>query len=170
MTKITRFAIVAALIALPAAAQAQVGTQITGSISASADISTVFAFGTVADLKFGTITPGNAATATGSIAISRNVGVTYTLPDAANTGKMTSSGGATLMPSYTCGIGSTNSAVVTAFSSCTPASGTASVGSSAAPTAKVDEFVVFVGALTATQTNTAPGSYTGVIRITATQN
>jgi hypothetical protein len=154
----------AALIALPTLAQAQ-----TGTINASADIATVFAFGTSSPLSFGSVTPGTAATGTGSIAFSRNVGVIWTLPDAATTGQLTGPGG-TISPTYTCGTGSTNSTIVSAFTSCNPATGTTAVLTVAAPAALVNEFVIFNGSLSAAQTNTVPGTYSGTIRITATQN
>jgi len=154
----------AAFLALPAMAQAQ-----TGTINASADIATVFAFGSSTPLSFGSVTPGTTATGTGSIAFSRNVGVIWTLPDAAATGQLTGPGG-TISPTYTCGTGSTASAIVSAFSSCTPATGTTAVLTVTAPTALVNEFVIFTGSLSTTQTNTVPGSYTGTIRITATPN
>lgn len=154
----------AALLALPTMAQAQ-----TGTINASADIATVFAFGTSSPLSFGSVTPGTTATGTGSIAFSRNVGVIWTLPDAATTGQLTGPGG-TISPTYTCGTGSTVSAIVTAFSSCTPATGTTAVLTVTAPAGLVNEFVIFSGSLSAAQTNTVPGTYSGTIRITATPN
>jgi hypothetical protein len=162
--KITLRALAAALLVLPALAQAQ-----TGTINASADIATVFAFGTSTPLSFGSVTPGTASTASGSIAFSRNVGVIWTLPDAATTGQLTGPGG-TISPTYTCGTGSTAATITSTFSSCTPATGTAAVLTVAAPTALVNEFVIFNGALSAAQTNTVPGTYAGTIRITATPN
>jgi hypothetical protein len=162
--KITLRALAAALLVLPALAQAQ-----TGTINASADIATVFAFGTSTPLSFGSVTPGTASTASGSIAFSRNVGVIWTLPDAATTGQLTGPGG-TISPTYTCGTGSTAATITSTFSSCTPATGTAAVLTVAAPTALVNEFVIFNGALSAVQTNTVPGTYAGTIRITATPN
>lgn len=154
----------AAFLALPTLAQAQ-----TGTITASADIATVFAFGASTPLTFGSITPGTTASGTGSIAFSRNVGVVWTLPDAATTGQLTGPGG-TISPTYTCGTGSTATTIVSAFTSCTPATGATAVLTVAAPTALVNEFVIFNGALSAVQTNTVPGTYTGTIRITATPN
>jgi hypothetical protein len=162
--KITLRALAAALLVLPALAQAQ-----TGTINASADIATVFAFGTSTPLSFGSVTPGTASTASGSIAFSRNVGVIWTLPDAATTGQLTGPGG-TISPTYSCGTGSTAATITSTFSSCTPATGTAAVLTVAAPTALVNEFVIFNGALSAVQTNTVPGTYAGTIRITATPN
>ena len=166
MTKFTRFALVAALLAAPAVSQAQ----ITGSIGASADIATVFAFSTVVPLNFGAITPGQSATGTGSILLSRNVGVIFTLPDAATTGQLKSPAGLTVQPTYSCGVGSTGAAIVTAFSSCAPLTGTTSVLTEAAPTTVTKEYVIFSGTLAATQTDIAPATYSGTIRITATQN
>lgn len=156
--------IAAALLALPTLAQAQ-----TGTINASADIATVFAFGASSPLSFGSVTPGTTAAASGSIAFSRNVGVIWTLPDAASTGQITGPGG-TISPTYTCGTGSTAATVTSTFSSCTPATGTTAVLTVAAPAALVNEFVIFNGSLSAAQTNTVPGTYTGTIRITATPN
>lgn len=154
----------AAFLALPTMAQAQ-----TGTITASADIATVFSFGTSTPLSFGTVTPGTTATGTGSIAFSRNVGVIWTLPDAATTGQLTGPGG-TINPTYVCGTGTTSTTITSSFSSCTPATGTTAVLTVAAPTALVNEFVIFSGSLSATQTNTVPGTYTGTIHITAAQN
>lgn len=154
----------AALVALPAVSQAQ-----TGTINASADIATVFTFGSSSPLSFGSVTPGTSASGSGSIAFSRNVGVIWTLPDAANTGQLTGPGG-TITPTYTCGTGSTATTIVSAFSSCTPATGTTAVLTVAAPAALVNEFVIFKGTLSAAQTNTVPGTYAGTIRITATPN
>ena len=74
------------MLALPSALSAQ---SITGSISASADIATVFSFGVPSPLNFGSITPGTAASASGYIPLSRNIGVIYSLPDGANTGLLT---------------------------------------------------------------------------------
>jgi len=153
-----------AFVALPCLAQAQ-----TGTINASADIATVFTFGASTPLTFGSVTPGTTATASGSIAFSRNVGVIWTLPDAATTGQLTGPGG-TISPTYTCGTGSTASTITSSFSSCSPATGTTAVLTVAAPTALVAEFVIFNGSLSAAQTNTVPGTYTGTIRITATPN
>lgn len=154
----------AVFIALPTMAQAQ-----TGTINATADIATVFAFGTSSPLSFGSVTPGTTATGSGSIAFSRNIGVIWTLPDAAATGQLVGPGG-TITPTYTCGTGATNATIVSAFSSCSPATGTTAVLTVAAPTALVNEFVIFNGSLSAVQTNTVPGTYSGTIRITATPN
>jgi spore coat protein U-like protein len=157
----------AAFVAAPALVHAQA---ITGSIAASAVIGTVFSFGTAAPLDFGSVTPGTTATASGSIPLSRNVGVIYTLPDGANTGRLTGPGAATLMPAYTCGVGSTNAAIVTVFAACAPLVGTTAVLTLKAPVGTATEYVIFNGSLTAAQTNTTPGAYTGTIRITATPN
>ena len=173
MNRIARLAISAAFVVAPVAAQAQ----ITGSISASATVATVFSFGTPSSITFKSgaatnVTPGAAATGSGYIPLSRNVGVIYTLPDAANTGRL-SNGAATptyLMPSYTCGVGSTSATIVSSFSTCTPATGTTAVATLGAPTATTTEYVIFNGSLLATQTDIAPGDYTGTIRITATAN
>jgi len=151
------------MLALPAAAQAQ---SITGSITATADIATVFSFGAPSALNFGSIVPGATASASGYIPLSRNVGVIYSLPDGATTGQLTGPGPA-IMPTYTCGVGSTNSTIVSAFSSC---NGTSSVLTLAAPTGTMTEFVIFSGSLSAVQTNTVPGTYSGTIRVTATAN
>jgi spore coat protein U-like protein len=151
------------MLAVPALAQSQ---SITGSIAASADIATVFTFGVPTALNFGSITPNTAASASGSIQLSRNVGVIYSLPDGANTGKLSGPGPA-ITPTYTCGVGSTTAAIVSAFSSC---NGTSSVLTLPTPTGLVNEFVIFNGSLTAAQTNTVPGTYSGTIRVTATPN
>jgi hypothetical protein len=157
----------AACLALPAMASAQVN----GSISASADIPTVLNFGSSSALSFGSITPGTPATGTGHIALNRNVGVVFTLPDAGNTGRLTRSGGTeTLQPAFTCGVGSTTSTIVSAFSSCLPATASTAVLTLTAPTTVVTEYVIFNGSLTGTQTNAIPGAYVGTIRITATAN
>ena len=157
----------AACLALPAMASAQVN----GSISATADIPTVLNFGTSSALSFGSITPGSAATGSGYIALNRNVGVVFTLPDAGNTGRLTRSGGTeTIQPAFTCGVGSTTSTIVSAFSSCLPATASTAVLTLTAPTSVVTEYVIFNGSLTGTQTNAIPGTYAGTIRITATAN
>lgn len=162
------FRLLAALtvIALPSVAGAQA---ITGSIGASADIATVFAFGSPTALNFGSVTPGTGATASGSIPLSRNVGVIYSLPDGANTGRLTGPAG-NLQPAYTCGVGSTATTIVSAFASCAPASATAAQLTQPAPTGTLTEYVIFNGTLTAGQTNIAPGTYAGTIRVTATPN
>ena len=159
------FRLLAALtcIALPSAASAQA---ITGSLSASADIATVFSFGTPSALNFGSITPGTGATASGYIPLSRNVGVLYSLPDGATTGQLTGPAG-NLQPTYTCGVGSTNSAIVNAFTSC---NATGTQLTLTAPASTLTEYVIFNGTLGAGQTNIAPGTYTGTIRVTATPN
>jgi hypothetical protein len=40
----------------------------------------------------------------------------------------------------------------------------------AKPAGTMTEYVIFNGSLTAVQTNTVPGTYSGTIRITATAN
>jgi hypothetical protein len=152
------------VIALPSAASAQ---SITGSIAASADIATVFSFGAPSALSFGSVTPGTAATASGYIPLSRNIGVIYSLPDGAATGQLTGPSATTLLPTYTCGVGSTNSVIVSAFTSCSAAGNQLTL---AAPAGVVTEYVIFNGSLSAAQTNTVPGSYVGTIRVTATGN
>ena len=152
------------MIALPSVAGAQ---SITGSISASADIATVFSFGAPTALNFGNVTPGSGATASGFIPLSRNVGVIYSLPDGATTGRLTGPSATTLQPAYTCGVGSTNSTIVSAFTSCNSAGNQLTLP---APAGTTTEYVIFNGSLTAGQTNIVPGSYTGTIRITATGN
>lgn len=167
MKKLALSLIAVALSVAPSMAKAQAN----GQISATADIPTVLNFGSSTALSFGSITPGSAATGTGYIALSRNVGVIFTLPDAANTGKLTRSGGTeTIQPSFTCGVGTTSSAITSAFSSCSPSTGTTAVLTLTAPTSVQNEFVIFNGSLSSTQTNAVPGSYTGTIRITATAN
>jgi hypothetical protein len=151
------------LIAVPSLASAQ---SITGSIAASADIATVFSFGVPSPLNFGSITPGTAATASGYIPLSRNIGVIYSLPDGATTGQLTGPAG-TLQPAYTCGVGSTNSTIVSAFTSCNTAGNQLTL---AAPSGTLTEYVIFNGSLAAAQTDIAPGTYTGTIRVTATGN
>jgi hypothetical protein len=151
------------ILAVPSLAQAQ---SITGSISASADIATVFSFGVPSPLNFGSITPGTAATASGYVPLSRNIGVIYSLPDGANTGVLSGPAG-NLTPSYTCGVGSTNSTIVSAFTSCNSAGNQLTL---AAPTGTQTEYVIFNGSLAAGQTNIAPGTYSGTIRVTATGN
>jgi hypothetical protein len=141
-------------VALPSVAGAQA---ITGSIAASADIATVFSFGTSTGLSFGTVTPGSGATGSGSIALSRNVGDIYSLPD-------------NLQPTYTCGVGATAATIVSSFTSCVPASTTASQLTLGAPSGTLTEYVIFNGSLAAAQTNIAPGTYSGTIRVTATPN
>jgi spore coat protein U-like protein len=158
---------VAALAAAPSAAFAQ-----TGVINATATIQTVLNFGESQALDFGAVTPGTAATASGWIQLNRNVGAVVTLPDAANTGRLTGPGGAYLTPSYTsCGVGTTSSAITSAFSSCTPATGTTTVLTLTAPAAgTTTEYVIFNGSLSAAQTNITPGTYNGTIRISVASN
>ena len=152
------------MLALPSLAQAQ---SITGSIAASADIATVFSFGAPSALNFGSVVPGSAASASGYIPLSRNVGVIYSLPDGATTGQLTGPGG-NIMPTYSsCGVGTTSAAITSPFSSC---NGTSSVLTLAAPTGTLTEYVIFNGSLSAAQTNTVPGTYSGTIRVTATAN
>ena len=107
MNRSTRLLAALAMIAVPSVASAQ---SITGSIAASADIATVFSFGAPTALNFGSIPPGTAANASGFIPLSRNVGVIYSLPDGATTGQLTGPGG-NLLPSYTCGVGTTSAAM-----------------------------------------------------------
>ena len=151
------------MIALPSVAGAQ---SITGSIAASADIATVFSFGSPSALNFGSVTPGTAATASGYIPLSRNVGVIYTLPDGNTTGQLTGPAGP-LQPTYTCGVGTTSAAITSPFANCN-ATGTQLTQPS--PTGLLTEYVIFNGSLAAGQTNIAPGTYTGTIRVTATPN
>jgi hypothetical protein len=151
------------MIVLPSVAGAQ---SITGSIAASADISTVFSFGAPSALAFGAIPPGTAATASGYIPLSRNVGVIYSLPDGATTGQLSGPGG-NLLPSYTCGVGTTSAAIVSAFTNCNSTGPQLTLGT---PVGVLTEYVIFNGSLTAGQTNITPGSYTGTIRVTATPN
>jgi hypothetical protein len=148
---------------LPTVARAQA---ITGSIAASADIATVFSFGTPTALNFGSVTPGTGATASGFIPLSRNVGVIYSLPDGATTGQLTGPAG-NLQPTYTCGVGSTSAAIVSAFANC---NNTGAQLTLSAPASSLTEYVIFNGTLAAGQTNIAPGTYTGTIRVTATPN
>src|SRR5688500_19614399 len=99
------------MLGLPSVVGAQ---SITGSIAATAEISTVFSFGAPTALNFGSIPPGTAATASGYIPLSRNVGVIYSLPDGATTGQLAGPGG-NLLPYYTCGVGTTSAAIVCAL-------------------------------------------------------
>ncbi|HEX8362895.1 MAG TPA: hypothetical protein VF613_22420 [Longimicrobium sp.] len=166
MKKLAFAAAAIAALALPSLATAQ-----TGQINATATVQTVLNFGTSQAVDFGAVVPGTAATASGWIQLNRNVGVIFTMPDAASTGRLTRAGGTeTLQPAYTCGVGTTSSAVTSAFSSCTPATGTTGVLTLTAPTATTTEYVIFNGSLTAAQTNTIPGTYNGVIKVTATSN
>jgi hypothetical protein len=159
----TRLLALIAALALPTVASAQ---SITGSISATADIATVFSFGAPSALSFGTVTPGTAATGSGYIPLSRNVGVIYSLPDGATTGQLSGPGG-NLQPTYTCGVGATNATIVSAFTNCNT---TVNQLTLAAPTGLLTEYVIFNGSLAAGQTNVAPGIYSGTIRVTATPN
>jgi hypothetical protein len=118
-------------------------------------------------LNFGAVTPGTAANASGYIPLSRNIGVIYSLPDAATTGLLTGPNSLTLQPTYTCGVGVTNSVITSAFTACNTSGGQLTI---AAPAGTVTEFVIFKGALAATQTNITPGTYSGTIRVTATGN
>ena len=163
MNRSTRLLAALAMIALPSVASAQ---SITGSISASADIATVFSFGTPSAMNFGSITPGTGATASGYIPLSRNVGVIYSLPDGATTGQLTGPGG-NLLPSYTCGVGTTSAAIVNAFTNC---NNTGNQLTLPTPAGLLTEYVIFQGSLAAGQTNIAPGTYSGTIRVTATPN
>ena len=163
MNRSTRLLAALAMIAVPSVASAQ---SITGSIAASADIATVFSFGAPTALNFGSIPPGTAANASGFIPLSRNVGVIYSLPDGATTGQLTGPGG-NLLPSYTCGVGTTSAAIVNAFTNC---NNTGNQLTLAAPTGLLTEYVIFNGSLAAGQTNVAPGTYSGTIRVTATPN
>jgi hypothetical protein len=151
-------------IALPSIASAQA---ITGSISATADIATVFSFGVPSPLDFGSITPGTAATGSGYIPLSRNIGVIYSLPDGATTGRLTGPSATTLQPAYTCGVGLTSATITSAFTACNTTGNQLTL---AAPVGTRTEYVIFNGSLTAAQTNILPGTYTGTIRITATGN
>jgi hypothetical protein len=159
-----RFIAALGMLALPSVVQAQ---SITGSISASADIATVFAFGVPSPLNFGSITPGTAATASGYIPLSRNIGVIYSLPDGATTGVLTGPGATTLQPTYTCGVGATSGTITSAFTSCNSAGNQLTLP---APAGTLTEFVIFNGSLAAGQTNITPGTYSGTIRVTATGN
>jgi spore coat protein U-like protein len=152
-------AAVAAFAFAPSAAHAQ-----QGQIEVSATIQTILDFGASSALNFGTITPGQAATGQGSIVLSRNVGATVDFPNASERGQL-SDGTTTLTPSYTCGIGATATTITTPFTNCS----TATLALTA-PTGLTTEYVIFNGSLTAAQTNIAPGTYTGVITIRATQN
>ena len=163
MNRSTRLLAALAMIAVPSVASAQ---SITGSIAASADIATVFSFGAPTALNFGSIPPGTAANASGFIPLSRNVGVIYSLPDGATTGQLTGPGG-NLLPSYTCGVGTTSAAIVNAFTNC---NNTGNQLTLPTPAGLLTEYVIFQGSLAAGQTNIAPGTYSGTIRVTATPN
>ena len=163
MNRSIRLLALLSALALPSIAGAQ---SITGSISASADIATVFSFGAPSALSFGTVTPGTAASGSGYIPLSRNVGVIYSLPDGATTGQLTGPGG-NLQPAYTCGVGTTSATIVSAFTNCNAAGDQLTL---AAPASLLTEYVIFNGSLAAGQTNIAPGTYSGTIRVTATPN
>lgn len=163
MNRSIRLLAFCAALALPSMARAQ---SITGSISASADIATVFSFGAATALSFGSVTPGTAASGSGYIPLTRNVGVIYSLPDGATTGQLTGPGG-NLQPAYTCGVGSTSATIVSAFTNCNALGNQLTL---AAPTGLLTEYVIFNGSLAAAQTNIAPGTYSGTIRVTATPN
>ena len=159
-----------AALALPSMASAQ----ITGEIEASATISTVLDWGTATPMNFGSVIPGASKTARGSIPLTRNVGVTFTLPAGSSTGLLTRAGTGTqptLQPTFTCGVAANNTDAATAwvatFSACNVASPTAA--SLTAPAATTTQHLIFDGTLTTT-TSTQPGTYTGAIRITATAN
>ena len=163
MNRSIRLLALLSALALPSIAGAQ---SITGSITASADIATVFSFGAPSALSFGTVTQGTAATGSGYIPLSRNVGVIYSLPDGATTGQLTGTGG-NLQPTYTCGVGTTSAAIVSAFTNC---NATGDQLTLAAPVSLLTEYVIFNCSLAAGQTNIAPGTYSGTIRVTATPN
>ena len=156
-------AAVAALAAVPSAASAQATDQ--GTIAVSATIQTILRFGASTGLDFGTVTPGQAATGQGSIELIRNVGTVLTFPTATQVGQLTGPGG-TITPAYTCGVGATATTITTNFT------GDCATGSLTltSPTGLSTQYVIFNGSLTAAQTNTTPGAYTGTIRVLATQN
>jgi spore coat protein U-like protein len=156
-------AAVAALAFAPSAAQAQATDE--GTIAVSATIQSILRFGASTALDFGTVVPGQAATGQGSIELIRNVGAVLTFPNDTEVGVLTGPGG-TISPEYTCGVGATATAIDTNFD------GDCATGSLTldAPAGLSTQYVVFNGALTAAQTNTTPGAYTGTIRVLATQN
>ena len=166
MNRLSRFAFAAALVAMPAIAQAQ-AQSITGSIGAQADIATVFAFGSVTQMSFGSVVPGATATASGNIIINRNVKVMYSLPDGATTGLLTLSGGtATLQPTFTsCGVGTAATTITSAWTACTPPT----TYTAAPGTGTVSEYVIFNASLS-TAVTTLPGTYVGVIKVVAATN
>ena len=90
----------------------------------------------------------------------------YSLPDGATTGQLTGPGG-NLLPSYTCGVGTTSAAIVNAFTNCNSTGNQLTLGT---PAGLLTEYVIFNGSLGAAQTNIAPGTYSGTIRVTATPN
>jgi hypothetical protein len=154
-------AAVAALAVAPSAAQAQE----QGQIDVSATIQTILRFGASSGLNFGTITPGDAATGSGSIELIRNVGTLLEFPNAGELGQL-SDGTTTITPSYTCGVSATATGAFTStFTNCSTATLSLS-----APAGLTTEYVIFNGSLSAAQTNVTPGTYTGVITIQATQN
>jgi hypothetical protein len=148
---------------------------VSGSIAATATIPTTLDFGAATDINFGTVNADNTASAakTGSIAFTRNVGVSFYLPDGTATGRLYRGGVTTassLQPSWSaCGVGTTATTVTSSFSSCTPASGTTSVLTLSAPSGPTSEFVIFTGTVTA-PTTTQGGTYTGSITIQAVAN
>lgn len=155
-------AAVAALAAAPSTASAQTTDQ--GQITVSATIQSILRFGASSALDFGTVVPGQAATGQGSIELIRNVGTVLSFPNATELGELTGPGG-TIAPAYTCGVGATATTITTSFTDCSTATLTL-----AAPSTLSTEYVIFNGSLTAAQTNTTPGSYSGVITILATSN
>jgi hypothetical protein len=173
MKKLALAAFGAALLAAPSVVSAQATA--TGSINAVAIVPTQMTFGTSSPIDFGSVVPGTtSAAASGSIAFTRNVGVIFTLPDAAATGRLTRVGGTeTLQPAFTsCGVGTSSTAIVsaTAFNSCAPTGATTPVLTLASPTTgPTAEFIIFNGTVSV-PANAPGGTYTGVIRITATAN
>ena len=175
MKKFALAAVGAALLALPSLAAAQNTAQ--GSITASASVTTVLNFGTGTAIQFGSVTPGTTSSpATGFVPFTRNVGVSFTLPDGANTGllkRTVTNATETLQPVFSaCGVGGTSGAITSAFSACGGVSLTATqvVGTLAAPTTgPTSEFVIFTGTV-AVPLNAVPGTYEGTIRIVATAN
>ena len=163
----------AALIALPSIASAQSTAQ--GSIAATATVSTVLNFGSSPGIDFGIVTPGTTSSSvSGYVPFTRNVGVSFTLPDGATTGLLTrQTTGETLQPAFSaCGVGTTNSAITSAFSACggTGVTSATVVGTLAAPTTgPTSEFVIFTGTV-AVPLAAVPGTYTGTIKILATAN
>jgi hypothetical protein len=174
MNRLSRFVALAAIVGLPVVAQAQ-GAQ-TASITTTADVQTVFSFGTPTAMSFPAIVPGAAAvTASGSIPFTRNTVVTYTINSIST---LTQSDGTTKITGGTtagntgsltitaCGVGASSTLYTTPFSSCAAAG---VITSLAAPTATTTEYINFTGSLVTT-TSTKPGLYTGSISITATAN
>lgn len=165
MNRTLRLVAALGMLALPTLAQAQ---SITGSIAASATIQSVFAFGAPSALSFGNVVPNTAATGSGYIPMQRNVGVIYSLPDGATTGQLTGPGPA-IQPTYTCGVGATSGTLTTTWANCT-STGALQTVAGATVSGLVNEFVIFQGSLTAAQTNTVPGVYSGTIHVLATPN